>query len=67
MESCSVTPKIEGADHRFSSRRVACSELFAYLEACYNRQHLHSALGYCSPDQFEQRFSQDNFLPHSKG
>jgi len=67
MESCIGTLKTECADHRFPSQRVARAELFAYLEGWYNRQRLHSALGYCSPDQFEQRFLQDNLLLHSKG
>jgi transposase InsO family protein len=67
MESCIGSLKTECADHRFSSYRVARSELFAYLEGWYNRRRLHSALGYISPDQFEQRFLQDNFLLHFKG
>lgn len=67
MESCIGTLKTECADYRFPSHRVARSELFAYLEGWYNRRRLHSALGYCSPDQFEQRFLQDNFLLHSEG
>ena len=46
MESCIGTLKIECADHRFPSRQVARSELFAYLEGWYNRRRLHSALGY---------------------
>jgi transposase InsO family protein len=67
MESCIGTLKTECADHRFPSRQVARTELFAYLEGWYNRRRLHSALGYLSPDQFEQRFIQDNFLFHSMG
>jgi transposase InsO family protein len=67
MESCIGTLKTECADHRFPSHRVARSELFAYLEGWYNRQRLHSALGYISPDQFEQRFLQDKLFLHSKG
>lgn len=67
MESCIGTLKTECADHRFPSHQVARSELFAYLEGWYNRRRLHSALGYCSPDQFEQRFLQDKLLLHFKG
>ncbi|MDX1990943.1 MAG: IS3 family transposase, partial [bacterium] len=29
--------------------------LFEYIELWYNRQRRHSALGYLSPAQFEQR------------
>lgn len=67
MESCIGTLKTECADHRFSSRQVARSALFAYLEGWYNRRRLHSALGYVSPDQFEQRFHLDRLLLHSTG
>ena len=67
MESCIGTLKTECADHVFPSRQIARAELFAYLEGWYNRQRLHSSLGYLSPDQFEQRFLQDTFSLHSKG
>jgi putative transposase len=67
MESCIGTLKTECADHRFPSRQVARSELFTYLEGWYNRRRLHSALGYISPDQFEQRFHLDKLFLHSTG
>ena len=67
MESGIGTLKIECADHVFPSRQVARAELFAYLEGWYNRRRLHSALGYISPDQFEQRFHEDNLYLHSMG
>jgi transposase InsO family protein len=66
-ENCMGTLKMECAEHRFPSRQVARSELFAYLEGCYKRRRLHSALGYLSRDQFEQRVHQDKLLLHSKG
>ena len=33
----------------------AKSALFDYIEACYNRQRLHSALDFLSPAQFETK------------
>ena len=35
------------------SRRELRSAVFDYIEAFYNRQRLHSTLGYLSPEQFE--------------
>ncbi|MBU5635540.1 IS3 family transposase, partial [Geomonas sp. Red69] len=26
-----------------------------YIEGFYNRKRLHSAIGYCSPEEFEQQ------------
>ncbi len=39
---------------RFATREEARRELLAYLEGYYNRQRLHSALGYRTPEQAEQ-------------
>jgi putative transposase len=36
-----------------TSRRQTVQSLFQYIEVYYNRQRLHSSLGYRSPDQFE--------------
>jgi putative transposase len=38
---------------RFQTRREARSAIFDYIEVFYNRQRLHSSLGYLSPVQFE--------------
>jgi transposase InsO family protein len=67
MESCIGTLKTECAQHRFPSRHIARSELFAYLEGWYNRRRLHSALGYRSPDHFEHQFYEDKLSLHSEG
>jgi transposase InsO family protein len=40
-------------DARFKSREQARTQLFEYIEVFYNRQRLHSTLGYVSPAQFE--------------
>lgn len=39
----------------FTSRAAMREAVFEYVEVYYNRQRLHSALGYMSPEQFEAR------------
>ena len=58
MESFFHTLKAECVDrHIFHSRSHARSILFVFLEVYYNRQRLHSTLGYCTPAAFEAAFS----------
>jgi len=45
--------KTECADRPFASRAAARLAVFEYVELWYNRQRLHSALGYLSPVDFE--------------
>lgn len=40
---------------RYPTRQAARADLFAYMEGYYNRQRLHSALGYLTPEQAELR------------
>ena len=40
---------------KFETRNQAVSEIFNYIEGFYNRVRMHSTLGYCSPEQFEQQ------------
>ena len=55
MESVWGTLKTECADrHIFATSQEARTMLFEYMEVFYNRQRLHSALGYQSPVHFEQ-------------
>lgn len=37
----------------FKTRQEAKSRIFCYIESFYNRKRLHSAIGYCSPEEFE--------------
>jgi len=39
----------------YKTRDAAQHDLFAYIEGYYNRQRLHSALGYITPEQAERR------------
>ena len=54
MESFFATLKGECANRRFNTKPEARSAIFEYIEVWYNRQRLHSSLGYLSPVQFEQ-------------
>jgi putative transposase len=37
----------------FATRAAARLAVFEYIEVWYNRQRLHSALAYLTPEQFE--------------
>ncbi len=55
MESFFATLKKELIHHeRYESRSEAKLSIFEYIEVFYNRERLHSTLGYLSPAQFEQ-------------
>jgi putative transposase len=54
MESFFSSLKTELDDGPFETREVARTALFGFLEGFYNRQRLHSALGYLTPNQKEQ-------------
>ena len=56
MESCFGTIKTELVHHAcYPSRDAARHDLFVYIEGYYNRQRLHSALGYITPEQAERQ------------
>ena len=56
MESCFGTLKTELVHLAcYPTRDAARHDLFAYIEGYYNRQRLHSALGYITPEQAERQ------------
>jgi putative transposase len=57
MESFIGTLKTECVTDPFATRAQARQVIFEYIEVWYNRQRLHSALGYLSPAIFEAQFS----------
>jgi transposase InsO family protein len=53
MESFFATLKVECAYRQFPTQAEARSTIFEFIEGWYNRQRLHSSLGYLSPAEFE--------------
>jgi putative transposase len=60
MESFFGTLKTECATYRFVSHAEARRVIFEYLEVWYNRQRLHSAIGYHTPAERELAFYEIN-------
>ena len=54
MESFFATLKTECVTERYATRQQARHAIFEYIEIWYNLQRRHSALGYLSPERFEQ-------------
>lgn len=55
MESWNHSLKVEAIHgERFATREQAKAHVFEYIEVDYNRNRLHSTLGYLSPDEFER-------------
>jgi len=56
VESFFSTLKNELVRHRqFQDQAEARHAIFEYIEGFYNRRRLHQALGYRSPEEFEQQ------------
>jgi putative transposase len=53
IESFFSSLKTECANIQFETRTQARTTIFEYIEGWYNRQRLHSSLGYLSPLEFE--------------
>lgn len=43
----------------FETREQAQIEIFEYIEAFYNRLRIHSALGFMSPMEFEEKMAEE--------
>jgi transposase InsO family protein len=55
MESFYHTLKVELIyQNTYQTRREARRAIFEYIEIFYNRERLHSSLGYCSPEEYEK-------------
>lgn len=54
IESFHATLKGECAYKQFETKATAKTSIFEFIEVWYNRQRLHSSLGYISPVEFEQ-------------
>jgi transposase InsO family protein len=61
MESFFKTMKVELVyEHRYETRSDAARSIFEYIEVFYNRQRMHSALNFQSPEAFEASFNQSS-------
>ncbi|WP_366918644.1 IS3 family transposase [Acaryochloris sp. IP29b_bin.148] len=40
----------------FANRAIAKTTIAEWIEVFYNRQRLHSTIGYCAPAQFEEDY-----------
>ena len=56
MESFFGTLKTECASSPFATRSQARQAIFEYIEVWYNRQRLHSSIGYMAPMEYERQF-----------
>ena len=59
MESFIGTLKTECVTYQFATRAEARLVIFEYIEVWYNRQRLHSSLGYVPPAEFERQYFYD--------
>ncbi len=59
MESFFKTFKVELVyQEHYATREEARGSIHPYIEVFYNRQRLHSSLGYCSPAEYEAELGQ---------
>lgn len=68
MESFFHTLKVELVHQcRWATQAEARQALFGYIEGYYNRHRMHSAIGYLTPEQAEQRMIGYPACPPSRG
>ena len=48
-----VTVMLRSDNAEYATHSEARRDVFAFMEVWYNRQRLHSALGYITPEQME--------------
>ncbi len=59
MESFFKMMKVELVyEKKYETRSEVARSIFEYIEIFYNRQRMHSALNFQSPDAFEASFNQ---------
>lgn len=57
-ESFIKTLKVECvAGQEYKTREEAKAKIFEYVEAFYNRERIHSSLGYKSPEEYEREYA----------
>ena len=57
-ESFFATLQLELLDRRsWRTRQQLATAIFDYIEVFFNRQRLHSTLGYLSPSEFEEVYA----------
>ena len=55
LESFFASLKTECVTATFATRQLARQTIFEYIEVWYNRLRRYSAVGYLSPEQYEQQ------------
>lgn len=55
---------VNGKGHK--TREEAKQDVFKYIELCYNRQRMHSSIGYGAPCDLERDVDRRSFFPSKK-
>jgi putative transposase len=64
MESFFKTMKVELVyQQRYQTHQEAQTSIFEYIEIFYNRQRMHPALNYQTPEAFEANIKQLAYAP----